>query len=93
MWWGHESPRTARGKGGHQGSPQVDPFTDPAWQVRVGGGNPGMGEGSVTGRAANSVFLARNPIFTFFWLLKRINRDIFHITTKNVNRDKCAKSA
>ena len=28
-------------------SPQVDPFTDPAWQERGEGRNPGMGEGSV----------------------------------------------
>ena len=29
-------------------SPQVDPFTDPAWKVGGGGKNPGMEEGSVT---------------------------------------------
>ena len=26
----------------------MGPFIDPAWQVRGGGENPGMGEGSVT---------------------------------------------
>ena len=33
-------------------------------------------------RAANSVFLARNPRFRVFWLPKRINRNISCITTK-----------
>ena len=33
-------------------------------------------------RAGNYVFLARSPTFTFFWLPKRVNRDISCIATK-----------